>query len=194
MIADALSFVRISVAQCESEHAKHRQASSQKDQCVSFARFAATSVNRQVQETGAAEIVNAKVYGSKLALTDEKTASRASLSLEDRMQTYSKPQSELQLNRADWVSDQRCSDSSFDCVSTEAWQTWREAWEELPDECKQIYHDLAISGEHLCRSRSALALQDVGTSVDQPAIANVRQETPFRQVDNQHGEAIRLNC
>ena len=64
-VSAVLKFARFTVAPCESEHAKHRQAGQAKDQPVSFSRLAATSVNRQLGETGLLQLQG--MQGDRLA-------------------------------------------------------------------------------------------------------------------------------
>ena len=153
LTARATCMTKFSVAPVENDHAKHRRSATQKDQPVSFARLAGTSLQRQLQERGLQEDLQRQE-----ATIVAGTISKHGLSMVERMQTYRRPLQAPMLHRCDWIQDQRARWPSFDCVTKEAWAAWKQEWLALPMDKRHIYNVQATAGANLA---GTAALTDV---------------------------------
>ena len=166
-VSAVLKFARFTVAPCESEHAKHRQAGQAKDQPVSFSRLAATSVNRQLGETGLVQLqgMQGRSIGRRKASAIDAGVERCDIvgikrgrSKETQHGVGVRAKGASQLRRIDWISDRLSEDAHFNPVSATAWAECRGAWDSLCPEMKQIYFDQADAAGTLANIPNHLPL------------------------------------
>ena len=123
--------MRFSVAPCKTEHATNRQAAVQKDQIASFARLAATSVDRQLGETGLGAtayrqremgaLVHTELPYAIAPLARARSQLWSHQTLEEREVTWERGLRATDLHRIDWIAELRAQDASIDCCTPESW-------------------------------------------------------------------------
>ena len=115
---------------------------------MTYHRMAAASTNRQANETGPPEISRVLARVSQ-PLPLPPSSGRGLESLEEKMLHYKRSVVASSMHRHDWIQDRRSEDPGYDCVTSESWQHWREAWSALDDTQIAMYAEQADIGNRL---------------------------------------------